>query len=340
MKLTKFISVATLATLTAGAMAANSPKPDMKTVLDEMKKDTSKPVEQGDATEARLKTSPQSLAEKMATKKGTLEKVANVEISDIEVMGAEGKIPARVYKPTGAGPLPVVLYFHGGGWVIGKNEDYDATLKTLASKSGAIYISPEYRKGPENKFPAAHDDAFAAYLWVIKNASTIGGDSMKIAVAGESAGGNLAMNIAIRARDMKMQMPIHQLIVYPVAGTDMKTASYQANKDAKPLNSAMMGWFMKNYLRNTEDLKDKRINLVEADLKGLPPTTIITAGIDPLNSEGKKLADKLESQGVNVTYKDYPGMTHEFFSMAPVLNDAKQAQEEASKEMKDSFKKF
>ena len=339
MKLSKLMSALPLAVLAASAFAA-TPKPEMKTVLDEMKKDTSKPVESGTADEARMKTSPQSLAEKMGKQKGTLEKISGVEISDIEVSGATAKIPARMYKPTGSGPLPVVVYFHGGGWVIGKNEDYDQTLKALATKSGAIYISPEYRKGPENKFPAAHDDAYAAYQWVVKNAATLGGDPKKIAVAGESAGGNLAVNVSIRARDTKTQMPIHQLIVYPVAGTDMKTESYKENMNSAPLSSAMMGWFMKNYLRNTEDLKDKRINLVEANLKGLPPTTVITAGIDPLLSEGKLLVEKMEAQGVDVTYKHYPGMTHEFFSMAPVLNDAKQAQEEAVETMKTSFKKM
>lgn len=316
-----------------------APKAEMKTVLDEMKKDTSLPVEKSTVDQARLKTSPQSLAEQMGNKSGKLPAVSNVEITDIKVRGATGDIGARMYRPSGKEGMPVVLYFHGGGWVIGKNEDYDVTLKNLADKSGAIYISPEYRKGPEHKFPAAHDDAFAAYLWVIKNAGSIGGDAKRIAVAGESAGGNLAMNVSIRARDTKVQLPIHQLIIYPVAGTDTTTPSYQKNKDAAPLNSAMMGWFMKNYLRSTEDMKDKRINLVEANLKGLPPTTIITAEIDPLRSEGKMLYERLEAQGVDVTYKDYQGVTHEFFSMAPILNEAKQAQEEVSEELKASFKK-
>jgi acetyl esterase len=318
--------------------AEMTPKPEMKTVIEEMKKDPSAPVETLNVDQARLKTSPQALAETMGKKKGTLETISNVEISDIEVNGAEGMIPARMYKPSGKGQLPVVVYFHGGGWVLGKNEDYDATLKSLAIKSGAIYISPEYRKGPENKFPAAHDDAYWAFDWVTKNAQKFGGDPKRVAVAGESAGGNLAMNVSIRARDSQTQMPIHQLIVYPVAGTDMNTQSYKENKNSAPLNAAMMTWFMKNYLRNKEDLKDKRINLVAANLKGLPPTTVITAGIDPLRSEGKELSQKLEKAGVDVSYTDYPGMTHEFFSMAPVLTEGKQAQEEAASELKESFK--
>lgn len=338
MNFAKLILTLSCALPLASVMASINPKPEMETVLDVMKKDPGKPIEKLTPIEARLKTSPQSLAEKMGKEKGTLEIISNVSISDIEVDGSAGQIPARLYKPTGEGPMPIVVYFHGGGWVLGKNEDYDATLKSLATKTGAIFISPEYRKGPEFKFPVAHDDAYAAYLWVINKGATIGGDPKRIAVAGESAGANLAMNVSIRARDEKKQLPIHQLIIYPVAGTDTDTKSYKENKDAAPLNPAMMGWFMKNYLRTSADLKDKRINLVEANLKGLPPTTIITAEIDPLRSEGKELVDRLKKQGVEVTYKDYPGMTHEFFSMAPVLNEAKQAQEEVSKEMKDSFK--
>ncbi len=313
----------TLSLVSLSALAASTPAPEMKPVLEAMKKASEKPIQEMTADEARLETSPQSLAESLGKKQGTLEKYSEVEITDIEIQGAASKIPARVYKPKGDGALPVVLYFHGGGWVLGKNEDYDVTLKSLATKTGAIFVSPEYRKAPEYKFPAAHDDAYACYLWVLKNASQLGADPKKVAVAGESAGGNLALNVSIRARDQKTQAPLHQLLIYPVAGSNNKTDSYVINKDAAPLNSEMMGWFFKNYLRSTEDLKDKRINLVEADLKGLPDTTIITAEIDPLRSEGLLLSKQLESQGVDVTYKDYPGMTHEVFSMAPVLNQAK-----------------
>jgi acetyl esterase len=318
-------------------LVAATPKPEMKKVLDQMKKDSGRPVESLTVDQARLKASPQNLAEAMGKESGTLEIISSVEISDIKILGASGELPARLYRPVGNKPLAVVLYFHGGGWVLGKNEDYDATLKSLAKKTGAIYLSPEYRKAPENKFPAAHDDAYASYLWTLKHAKEFGGDPKRVAVAGESAGGNLAINVSIRARDEKVQMPIHELLVYPVAGTNTKTESYNKNKNSAPLNSGMMNWFFKNYLRSPEDLKDKRINLVEANLKGLPPTTIITAEIDPLRSEGKALAARLRNQGVDVVYKDYPGMTHEFFSMAPVLNEAKQAQEEAAEDIKESF---
>jgi acetyl esterase/lipase len=317
---------------------ATQPSKDLKPVLEVLKKNTPKPIEKMTVDEARLQDSPQAVAEALGKKSGKMVPISSIEISDIGVEGASGKLPARVYKPKGEGLLPVILYFHGGGWVLGKNEDYDVTLKSLASKTGAIILSPEYRKAPEYKFPAAHDDAFAVYLWLLENATKLGGDPKKIAVAGESAGGNLAINVSIRARDQKKPLPIHQLLVYPVAGTDTNSPSYVANQEAAPLNSPMMGWFFKNYLRSTEDLKDKRIDLVNADLRGLPTTTILTAEIDPLRSEGKTLAQRLQSQGVEVSYREYEGMTHEFFSMSPMLKQAEEAQAEVSEELKDTFK--
>lgn len=324
--------------LSISSWAATQPSKDLNPVLETLKKNTPKPIERMTVDEARLQDSPQAVAEALGKQQGKTQPISSIEISDIGVEGASGKIPARVYKPKGDGVLPVILYFHGGGWVLGKNEDYDVTLKSLASKTGAIILSPEYRKAPEYKFPAAHDDAYAVYLWLIENATKLGGDPKKIAVAGESAGGNLAINVSIRARDQKRPLPLHQLLVYPVAGTNTQSASYVANQEAAPLSSPMMGWFFKNYLRSTEDLKDKRINLVEADLRALPPTTILTAEIDPLRTEGKLLAERLQAQGVEVTYRDYEGMTHEFFSMSPVLKQAEEAQENVSEELKDSFK--
>lgn len=310
-----------------------TPNSEMKSVLKALKDQGGKPIEKLTVDQARLQPTPADAVKSMSQAKVNLKTV-----KDIQINGAQGKIPARLYIPEGKTPMPVVVYFHGGGWVIANNNDYDSTARSLSYQTKAIFLSVEYRKAPEAKFPAAHDDAYAAYLWVLKNAGSFGGDPKRVAVAGESAGANLAMNVSIRARDQKVQMPLHQLIVYPVAGTNMKTDSYVENKEASPLNADMMSWFMKNYLRSTEDLKDKRINLVEADLKGLPPTTIITAEIDPLRSEGRLLAERLKQQGVKVTYKDYTGVTHEFFGMAPVLDKARQAQEEASEDLRESFK--
>ena len=140
--------------------------------------------------------------------------------------------------------MPVIVYYHGGGWVIATIDSYEASAMALAKKSKAIVASVEYRHAPENKFPAAHEDAFAAYKWVLANAGQFGGDPARVAVAGESAGGNLAANVAIMARDGNVQKPVHMLLVYPVAGTDMNTPSYILNQNAMPLSKGAMGWFV------------------------------------------------------------------------------------------------
>ena len=329
-----------LCSLPGGAFAATSPQPNdqMNAVLNQLQAKGGKPIETLSAADARKQPTPSDAVKDLIVKKqgdAKAEPVAQVE--DRQIDGAAGKIPARIYTPEGKGPMPIVVYYHGGGFVIATNQTYDSTPRALANQAKAIVVSVEYRKGPENKFPAAHDDAFAAYQWVLKNAASFGGDPKRVAVAGESAGGNLALNVAIRARDTQIQLPLHELLVYPVAGTDMQTASYQENANAKPLSKPMMGWFMKNYTRSPQDAQDPRLNLLQADLHGLKPATVITAQIDPLRSEGKALADRMKAQGVSVNYKNYDGVTHEFFGMAAVLDQAKDAQKIATSDLKNAF---
>lgn len=255
---------------------------------------------------------------------------------DIPVEG--GSIHARIYTPkNGNGPFPMIVYYHGGGWVIADLNTYDPSAKALAEQAGAVVVSVHYRQGPEHQFPTAHNDAFAAYRWALQNASSLKADPKRVAVAGESAGGNLACNVSMMAREKGITMPVHQLLVYPVASNDMNSDSYQKYANAKPLNKAMMEWFAKNYLGDRSKAGDPRIALVNANLKGLPPTTIVGAEIDPLQTEGKILADKLKEAGVAVNYKLYDGVTHEFFGMASVLEGAKEAQTYAVNDLKKSF---
>ncbi|MCY7291421.1 MAG: alpha/beta hydrolase, partial [Ferruginibacter sp.] len=197
----------------------------------------------------------------------------------------QGTTHVRIYTPKQKqGKLPVIVYYHGGGWVIADINVYNAGAQGLCEQTGAVVVSVEYPKGPEKKFPAAHTVAFDAYLWVLKNADTMQWDVNKIAVAGESAGGNLAANVSIMARDKKVKMPVYQVLVYPVANNDVNSESYLKFADAKPLNKAMMEWFVKNALINTAQAADPRISLVKANLAGLPKTLIIAAEIDPLQT--------------------------------------------------------
>lgn len=264
-----------------------------------------------------------------------------VKKQDVTYPTAGGTQPARVYTPEGPAPqggFPVIVYYHGGGWVIADLDNYEASAMALAKKANAILVSVEYRHAPENKFPAAHEDAFNAYKWAVQNAAQWGGDPNRVAVAGESAGGNLAANVAIMARDQNAQRPIHMLLVYPVAGVDMTTPSYQKNAQAMPLSKAAMEWFVKNTVKSEQDLQSPMLDLVgKANLKDLPPATVITAEIDPLMSEGKTLADKLKAAGSAVKYQNYEGATHEFFGMDAVVKDADRAQDLAAKDLKEAF---
>lgn len=257
---------------------------------------------------------------------------------NIDVPG--GKIHLRIYTPkSGNGPFPVIVYYHGGGWVIANLDTYDASARSLADQTGSVLVSVAYRQAPEFKFPIAHNDSYAAYEWVVKNAASIKGNPKKIAVAGESAGGNLACAVSMMARDKKQQLPIYQVLIYPIAGYDFDTPSYKRTDSAKPLSRPLMKWFFKNYLRGPVDGRNPLISLVNANLKGLPPTTIITDEIDPLMSEGSMLADKLKTAGVTVNYKNYDGVTHEFFGMAAVIPQAKDAQSIATSDLKSAFSK-
>lgn len=301
---------------------------DMKDVLDALKSLNPKPIEDCTPSEARLQPSAADAANKvMAEKNISLpSSVQAVKSEDITYTGATGVLPARVYKPAGEGPFPVILYFHGGGWVIADLDTYDATPRSIAAQANAIVVSAHYRLAPEHKFPAAHEDANAAWRWIVANAASLGGDPARIAVMGESAGANLALNVSIYARDAGLQQPLHQTLVYPVASNNVMSVSYEENRDAKPLNKPMMLWFVENVINNKTDLKNPLIDAVSAELEGLPPTAVVTAGIDPLRSDGEKLVNELRDAYVPVEHRHYQGATHEFFGMAAVVDAAQEAQ--------------
>ena len=327
----------TMTSIAPTVMAA--PDSQMQAVLDHLAAFGGKPLETLTAAQARKQHTPSDAAKAVMKDQGK-STAPDPAVSSVyrSITTTGGMLPVLVYTPkSGAGPFPVVVYYHGGGWVIANKEVYDGGARALSKLANAVVVSVDYRQGPEHKFPAAHDDAYATYEWTTKNASSINGDPKRIAIAGESAGGGLAVATAIMARDKGIQMPVAIVSVYPIAGTDTTTPSYVENANAKPLSRAAMSWFFENYLNGSQDRTDPRVNLIAANLKGLPPTTIINAEIDPLRSDGEILAEKLQAAGVTVTQKTYKGVTHEFFGMGSVVDKAMAAEQMGADALKKAF---
>ena len=314
-------------------------QPEMAVVLEKLASLGGKPIPTLTAKEARQQPTPTDAVMDVMKEHNIPMPTPQVDTTGKSILVNGGSIHARVYTPkSGAGPFPVIVYYHGGGWVIANLDTYDASAKGLAEQTGAVVVSVAYRQGPEHKFPTAHNDSYAAYEWVLKNAASIKGDPKRVAVVGESAGGGLAAAVSMMAKQKGAMVPVHQVLVYPIAGYNTNTESYQKYASAKPLDKPMMDWFFKQYLKSPADGKNPMIDLYNAPgLNAMPPTTIINAQLDPLLTDGEMLADKLEDAGVAVTQKTYDGVTHEFFGMATVLPEAKEAQALAVGELKKAF---
>jgi acetyl esterase len=315
--------------------------PQMAKVIAVYKKIAGAPIYTLTPQDARQQFSAEDAAKAVARLKGLAEAPEPVgKVEDMRMIpGAAGPLTVRIYTPTGDGPFPVIVYFHGGGFAIATIDTYDTSARALTNLAGAIVISVEYRKAPENKFPAAVEDAVASYQWALANAASLNGNPDKMAVAGESAGGNLATVVCLLARDRGVKMPVHQLLVYPITNNDIETPSYLEYAHAIPLNKPAMEWFFQNYLLNLEDGNNPLVSPLKANLQGLPSATIIGAEIDPLQSEGKQYADKLKAAGIPVDYKLYFGVTHEFFGMGAVVDKAKEAESQAAADLRAAFSK-
>ncbi|MGI8638174.1 MAG: alpha/beta hydrolase [Segetibacter sp.] len=312
--------------------------PQMLTVIETLDSISPIPLYTLTPQQARMQPSPQYAAMVVMRNFNIAAPPMKVDTMGREVPVEKGSIHVRIYTPkTGKSKYPLIVYYHGGGFVIATIDTYNASAQALAEQVDAVVVSVEYRKGPEFKFPTAHYDSYDAYKWALANASTFKADATKVAVAGESAGGNLAVAVSIMARDNGIKIPLHILSVYPIANYDFNTPSYIQYADAKPLSKPLMQWFFKYYLNNPSEGANYLISLVNANLAGLPPTTIINAEIGPLQSEGGMLADKMRAAGVPVVRKVYIGVTHEFFGMAAVIPEAKEAQALAAQRLKESL---
>lgn len=315
--------------------------PDMQAVLDQLTVLGAKPVERLSPAQARINPSAADAAKAVMGARGmSTAPDPSVTTQDMPY-GSNPKQFVRIYKPAGSvaggAPMPVIVYYHGGGWVIADVDTYDAAPRLMAKQLNAVVMSVEYRLAPEAKFPAQHDDAAAAYRWVLANATSMGGDPSRIAFAGESAGGNLAVATAIYARDNGLPAPVHILSVYPIANSSMTLPSRRDSANANPLNAAMLNWFGYYYSKTKADQMDPRINLVKANLRGLPPTTIINAQIDPLRSDGETLATAMRAAGDRVEQRTFPGVTHEMFGMGKVVRGAMEANDYAIGKLRAAF---
>src|SRR5579883_2343060 len=305
--------------------------PQIRALLDELEAANELPIDTLPVPEAR-----RSMYDRLplAIPPGPVAKVEDRQIS-----GPLGPLPIRIYTPDGNGPFPVLIYFHGGGWVIGDLEVYDSGCRALTDAVQCITLSVDYRLAPEHRFPAAAEDCYAATRWVAENCATINGDPTRIAIAGDSAGGNLAAVVALMARDRGTPRLLSQTLIYPV--TDHYTAgyaSYEEYADGHYLTRDSMIWFWNHYTSNENDARHPYASPLRApDLHNLPPALVITAECDPLRDEGERYAARLREAGVPVTLTRYPGAIHGFVYMAGALDLGKQAFSQIVTELRKAF---
>lgn len=260
-----------------------------------------------------------------------------VETVEDRLVGAPHALPVRIYRPSASASLPVLVYFHGGGWVMGGLDSHDATCRQLAVDVGCVVVSADYRLAPEHPFPAAIDDAMTATSWVAEHASEIGGDRSRIAVAGDSAGGNLAAVVAQLTHEDALPL-VFQLLVYPVIDRRLDRPSMIDNATGFLLERSDMEWFWSLYDPDGTAAHDRRAVPLDApDLQGLPPALVITAEHDPLRDEGEEYGARLRAAGVPVTVSRYAGVFHGFFAMQGLLDAATAAMAEAAGALRSAF---
>jgi acetyl esterase len=300
--------------------------PQMKSILDTMAAAGVPPshtLSPAEAREAVLKRLPRNPAP---------EPVHRVE--DRTISGPDrGELPIRIYTPAGSGPFGALVFFHGGGWVLGNIEMTDQPCRMLANQSGCVVISVEYRLAPENKFPAAPEDCYSATVWASENATMLNIDRTRIAVGGTSAGGTLAAAVALMARDRDRPSIAYQLLIYPATSSQLTTASHRefAKDNYYILSRADMEWYWNHYLRDERDHRHPYACPAQAkSLRGLPPACVITAEFDPLRDEAEAYAARFREEGISVGLKRYAGVTHGFFQMPAVLDTSRLAIAEAA----------
>jgi acetyl esterase len=267
---------------------------------------------------------------------GEPQKVAKVE--DIKIPVEDTEISLRIYTPEGKGPFPVFIYYHGGGWVLGDLNVIDPILRAVTNSTECLVVSVDYRLAPEFKFPVGPEDCYSATKWVAENIAKYNGDPTRIAVGGDSAGGNLAAVVPLMAKDRGGPSIAYQILLYPVTDFSFDTQSYIENGKDHYLETPAMHWFADQYLNNEEEKRNPYASpLLAEDVSGLPPALVITCEYDVLRDEGEAYAARLREAGVSVEQTRYDGQIHGFFWMPVIMDDAKRALEQITNALKKQF---
>ena len=256
------------------------------------------------------------------------------EVAAVEDTAADG-VPVRIYRP-GPEARAALVYLHGGGWVIGSVETHDPVCRRLAARAGCTVVSVDYRLAPEHPFPAAVEDAWTAFAWLAQNADALGLDRARLAVGGDSAGGNLAAVVARRARDRGIALAF-QLLVYPALDHAFGTASYREHGDGLNLTRAEMEWYWQQYLGGRDGGDPDASPLRAGDLGGVAPALVLTAGFDPLRDEGEAYAERLAAAGVPAQVLRYPGLIHGFLRMRAAVDAAAAALDEVADALREAL---
>jgi acetyl esterase len=304
--------------------------PQAQKIVDALAALNLKPVEESTPAEAR---------ESMKSRTAALGPVEDVAaVADHRVPVAGGEIALRLYSPGGPGPHQALVFYHGGGWVIGDLDTHDGICRSLANAARCAVASVDYRMAPEHRYPVAAEDSYAGFQWVLGHAARLGIDPRRVAVGGDSAGGNLAAVVSLMARDRKAPAPIFQALVYPVTDCNLDTPSYRENATGYILTREGMRWFFGHYLAREEQGREPYASPLRAtSLAGLPPALVQTAEYDPLRDEGEAYAARLRDAGVPVTVTRYPGVFHGFLRMTNILDKAKAARDEIAGALRKAF---
>ena len=259
-------------------------------------------------------------------------------VQDRTIPGPDGAVPVRIYTPNGEGPFPILVWYHGGGWVVGDLDTADPSARHLCSGAACVVVSVDYRLSPETKFPGPAEDCYSATIWAVENAASLNADPSKLAVGGDSAGGNLAAAISLMAADRNGPDIALQLLVYPVTERNFETTSYIDNAEGYMLSQDGMRWYWDLYLASDADAANPYAAPMQAQsLAGQPPALVITAEFDPLRDEGEAYGKRLQEAGVETTITRYDGMIHGFFAMVGVIDRGGESMAEAQNALKAAF---